>query len=1317
VYSNPGDVDAGLKIHFGDITLDELVKSQLDERGLITIGATMTSGQDIGMELTTLTHTKGYDFIYDIVFNLYLHDVTLPYPDNMLSSPIIDSISHSSIALATISFPLGIHYFTGLSPGQFYTVFGTLTNTRTGTAVENIEVTGGQNIATIKNIYDISVTVINEATIGIQFKGHDTVVASWSASGKRIKFSVSVNGYSGEINSGLTQDLSQISFDTSLKTFNLSVSSIVGYGNGGILRVSSFQTNAKTINIISNHVEGGTFEMSQSVQMTLFTFVAPRHPPSLSINYVDKRLTWNHTNNPVDRLKTIYFELYKGSTKEYDGINKLFGIGPSSVGSWTVKAKNVYGQLSGVSNSLDIITPSFDVGSITSIGNKTFNIGISNVNTNGTYTLSGTNINTSSSSSIITSILIPGTYTFRVNLTDQLGLVASRNTSSLTINTPSVVFDPPSFRYSGTQLRYYVIVSVSNPNGSWGIDGIPTSVGGTYRYNGVSVNNVYFDFLSNDLGGNKITSVTIKDSYGYTSSTINNINLTVTFTFLSTTISVISSTIISFNSGLSNVSSHQWYKDSSIISYDANLTLTSSNSGRLYCTAIQTNAEGFIQTITSDTIVNPSFNINSSITAIGDKTFTISIDTITFNRAYTLEDGASSGKLIATSSSSTPSSSMTTNELLTGIHDLSIKLTDELGLSVTKNISYTINSPAVFFSNPLSFIHSSGTPLKYYLIINVSNPNRYWGIDGTPSSTKGTYQSTSGNNVYFMFSSTDYSGRIEVSVTIKDAYGYTATTIQPINLPVTFESVSTAISVISSTIISFHSGTLSSHQWYKDGSIISYGANLTLTSSNSGTLHCTAIQTNAEGFIQTITSDTIVNPSFNIISPITAIGNMTFTISIDNITFNGSYTLEDGASSGKLIATSSSSTISSSMTTNELSTGTHDLSIKLIDELGLSVTKIISHTILSPVVNIVSDFIYSGNQLEYNVMIYIRYTNGTWGIDGTPSSEGGTYKRISGNNITFAFSEYDGGGNKLTNVTIKDAYGYSATKTQTKNLPITFDHVSLSIGVQPAGHIIASSPAYFLFRSGLESYQWYIVDIDDTPISPNGDGLGLAITSSNYGQLYCIAIQRNDQGFRRTITSETKDNIEPSLYNSNFTSFNFDNLPISTVFTYNYGPDTRFKMVSHSEFDIEVHYSGSKINTYRGDGIYTLFGTFLNQYDVEKQIEIGALYFTGTPPSKPTGVFASDIEDFPPSILINWTSLGDDGSPSENPSTIRLYSHTSYFDPESIGDINYETINAGSSRKFSSFPSDSRMFYYAIIKDYPTYGIVSTRVYEEVIRY
>jgi hypothetical protein len=603
VYSNPGDVNAGLKIHFGDITLDELVKSQLDERGLITIGATMTSGQDIGMELTTLTHTKGYDFIYDIVFHLYEHDVTLPYPDNMLSSPIIDSISHSSIALATISFPFGIHYFTGLSPGQFYTVFGTFTNTRTGTVVENIEVTGGQNIATIKNIYDISVTVINEETIGIQFKGHDTVVASWSASGKRIKFSVSVNGYSGEINSGLTQNLSQISPDTSLKTFNLSVSSIVGYGNSGILRVSSFQTNAKTINIISNHVEGGTFEMSQSAPMTLFTFVAPRHPPSLSINYVYKRLTWNHTNNPVDRLKTIYFELYKGSTKEYDGINKLFGIGPSSVGSWTVKAKNVYGQLSGVSNSLDIITPSFDVGSITSIGNKTFNIGISNVNTNGTYTLSGTNINTSSSSSIITSILIPGTYTFRVNLTDQLGLVASRNTSSLTINTPSVVFDPPSFRYSGTLLRYFVTISISNSNGSWGIHGTPSSVGGTY--NSISGNNLYFTFLSNDLGGNKMTSVTIKDSYGYEANTPvhGTINLSITFTNPILSLSV-TDTVASFDP--TGLTSYKWYRNNSLILSEITkrLTLTIDNFGEIFCTAIQTNNEGFIRTIESSTITN-----------------------------------------------------------------------------------------------------------------------------------------------------------------------------------------------------------------------------------------------------------------------------------------------------------------------------------------------------------------------------------------------------------------------------------------------------------------------------------------------------------------------------------------------------------------------------------------------------------------------------------------------------------------------------------------------------------------------------------------
>jgi hypothetical protein len=53
-----------------------------------------------------------------------------------------------------------------------------------------------------------------------------------------------------------------------------------------------------------------------------------------------------------------------------------------------------------------------------------------------------------------------------------------------------------------------------------------------------------------------------------------------------------------------------------------------------------------------------------------------------------------------------------------------------------------------------------------------------------------------------------------------------------------------------------------------------------------------------------------------------------------------------------------------------------------------------------------------------------------------------------------------------------------------------------------------------------------------------------------------------------------------------------------------------------------------------------------------------------TPPSKPTGVYASP-HYYVTSMKINWASLGDNGSPSEITTTIRIY----YQEYPNIGSI------------------------------------------------
>jgi hypothetical protein len=173
----------------------------------------------------------------------------------------------------------------------------------------------------------------------------------------------------------------------------------------------------------------------------------------------------------------------------------------------------------------------------------------------------------------------------------------------INVNNPSINSFGSFFTYSST-LRFYVTVSVSNPNlGSWGITS--NSISGGSSLSVIGGSNIYVTFSANDTGGNKSVSVTIKDSYGYTAYQTANVNLSVIFTGSATNLPVtVSGTEISFTT--SGLTSYKWYLNNSLIpsATSSIFTMTASNFGSIHCEATETNAQGFTRTVKSVPTIN-----------------------------------------------------------------------------------------------------------------------------------------------------------------------------------------------------------------------------------------------------------------------------------------------------------------------------------------------------------------------------------------------------------------------------------------------------------------------------------------------------------------------------------------------------------------------------------------------------------------------------------------------------------------------------------------------------------------------------------------
>ena len=719
VYGTEGDVNTGSNILFGNLSLDSLVKSQLDETGLLDLGVTLSSGQNIGISLDSFTNngagTVKDVFTYSVLFQLYTDsNPSIPLDLESLIPHPFQITKQITFPFTQDSFILGdaTDAILSLDAGQFYTVVATFTNLRTNTVVENV-ILEPRSVATIEFITGLYVTIVDETKFNITFTGHATQVP-----GITVTFKVKIGWGSTTLipyhNSSQTQNLnSEVSKSIGFNLLTNDLNSSTNYG-------SRYVKN-NTEHIFEIQSESSSFAIMNTPSFTLpaFTFSAPSYAPILSINYGSNQLTWTHTNNTADKLSIITFELFQGLTSKQDNTNTYYDITSLSIGTWKVWAKNVYGLSSGYSNEQKIVNPRFNIGSISANGNRKFNIGISSVNANGTHTLSGSYLtSTQSSSSITTNTLIPGTYTFTVTLTDQLNLSTNRTTSStLSINDPSIN-SFGSFVNSGT-LQFYVTVSVSNPNVSWSIT--------SGNYSSVSGSNIYYTFPASDTGGAKSVSVTITDSYGYTASRTNNVNLSVSFaggSTPSTSVSV-SGTTISFTSGLT---SYKWYLNNSLISNTNSnpheFIMSASHFGSIHCVAIETNGQGFTRTITSATTTNTQPTLSSkSFTG-----FNMSNDPPTPIYTYTLGPYTYINDTIENSISMNPTAFNGVNTyILNGNfknqHGLNILI--EIGRHIAENPIVTIRDLTINTLLNVHFVSTTNNETYTGINIYIDNLNIY----------------------------------------------------------------------------------------------------------------------------------------------------------------------------------------------------------------------------------------------------------------------------------------------------------------------------------------------------------------------------------------------------------------------------------------------------------------------------------------------------------------------------------------------------------------------------------------------------------------
>ena len=638
VSTPPGNVNAGSKIFFGSLSLDSLVKSQLDETGLLAITASLTSGQNIGMEITGFTNSGGnrYDsFEYDVTFRVYDHptgttldlSTATPHDFDQTTTLSLPFLSPQTFTLGNSTYPL--------QAGRFYTVVATFTNLRTNTVVENV-ILEPRSVATIEFITGLSAQIVDEDTLRVTFNNHATVV-----SGVTVEFEVIIrwNSTSVSYGSGVSQSLN----GSRLITINIPAANIHGYGTN-VLDNTAHEFQIQTT---------GPFTiLNDDVSNVSYNFTNPYIPSGLTFNGTN--FTWSHEDQP--KINNVDYEISNSLTEIGTTTNTKSFAAPSSILStidldsqrnqlkglipttYRVRARHAYGY-SGYAeltvNPLRITTPSLSLSH-----NKKINLSYTVSDSNGGYSISSNksldNSNTfftvSNPSNPLSSSELHSVW---VQVTDSFGLRMRSSNASITVYRPTILLGALTY-VTGSTREYTSSVSITTGNTTTILSvSYTTLVGMTFVSNTTS--EIRFRLDNTDQNSIAVSAIiTVKDYYGFQ----NNITLSetelITFDNTNNTIAYIPFTTGGFrNNSVSTVNtlSYLWSGFSSIDGATSDsVTLLNTDVGTLGCVVTEITGKAFTNTYTAvsmsisyPNLVGVSFAISSPTTF----DFSITVDGVT----------------------------------------------------------------------------------------------------------------------------------------------------------------------------------------------------------------------------------------------------------------------------------------------------------------------------------------------------------------------------------------------------------------------------------------------------------------------------------------------------------------------------------------------------------------------------------------------------------------------------------------------------------------------------------------------------------------
>jgi hypothetical protein len=166
----------------------------------------------------------------------------------------------------------------------------------------------------------------------------------------------------------------------------------------------------------------------------------------------------------------------------------------------------------------------------------------------------------------------------------------------------------------------------------------------------------------------------------------------------------------------------------------------------------------------------------------------------------------------------------------------------------------------------------------------------------------------------------------------------------------------------------------------------------------------------------------------------------------------------------------------------------------------------------------------------------------------------------------------------------------------------------------------------------------------------------------------------------------------------------YNNTPVSIENHEDYiviDPDAINNMTSLSNSELD-----GDILTYS----FMMIKFYSNQFGY---INSNRVYGSFTPPTGATNLtFEYEIS----SIIVSWDSLGNDGDPSDVPTSIRLYYKSPSLSREEITDItDYVTISSGSTSVNVETDMTKSSYGFIITKSYDVYGDISSDSYNSII--